>query len=174
MKAQEVQAAIMRVAKERCAPLWKSVKTIVQKRDNDPVSAGQDKPVESKDKIESSVRPSDDLIKMKEASNISKPAAPEPIAPPPAVTPTDQKKTDLAVPPPAPKKEKAPAKPRPSSTDNTKAAPPSGPVAVLTLDEHGEILSAAEACDEVFGCECAALPGENIRTLLKGGLDNDI
>src|SRR5262245_12886544 len=47
-------------------------------------------------------------------------------------------------------------------------------VAVLALGEAGEILAARDACLEVFGWETTALVGQNIRVLLKGGLDNDV
>ena len=47
-------------------------------------------------------------------------------------------------------------------------------VAILALGEAGEILAARDACIEVFGWEPPALVGQNIRVLLKGGLDNDV
>jgi hypothetical protein len=47
-------------------------------------------------------------------------------------------------------------------------------VAVLALGESGEILAARDACLLVFGWEPPALVGQNIRILLKGGLDNDV
>ena len=46
-------------------------------------------------------------------------------------------------------------------------------VAVLTLSEVGEILS-AQGCTSVFGCEGPALVGQSIHILLKGGLDNEV
>jgi chromosome segregation ATPase len=47
-------------------------------------------------------------------------------------------------------------------------------VAILALGEAGEILAARDACVEVFGWEPPALVSQNIRVLLKGGLDNDV
>lgn len=47
-------------------------------------------------------------------------------------------------------------------------------VAVLALGEAGEILAARDACFAVFGWEPSALVGQNIRVLLKDGLDNDV
>ena len=62
------------------------------------------------------------------------------------------------------------------------AAPPAAPkitpvvgdVAVLALGEAGEVLSARDACRSVFGWEPPALVGQNVRVLLKGGLDNEV
>jgi PAS domain S-box-containing protein len=47
-------------------------------------------------------------------------------------------------------------------------------VAVLALGEAGEILAARDACFAVFGWDPSALVGQNIRVLLKDGLDNDV
>jgi PAS domain S-box-containing protein len=49
-----------------------------------------------------------------------------------------------------------------------------GDVAVLALGEAGEILAARDACPAVFGWEAPALVGQNVRVLLRGGLDNDV
>ena len=49
-----------------------------------------------------------------------------------------------------------------------------GDVAVLALGEAGEILAARDACRAVFGLEPPALVGQNVRVLLKGGLDNEV
>jgi PAS domain S-box-containing protein len=56
----------------------------------------------------------------------------------------------------------------------TTITPVVGDVAVLALGEAGEILAARDACHAVFGWEPTALVGQNIRVLLKGGLDNDV
>lgn len=61
--------------------------------------------------------------------------------------------------------------PPPSATTIT---PVVGDVAVLALGEAGEILAARDACRAVFGWEPTALVGQNVRVLLKGGLDNDV
>lgn len=55
-----------------------------------------------------------------------------------------------------------------------KINPVVGDVAVLALGEAGEILAARDACCAVFGWEPPALVGQNVRVLLKGGLDNDV
>src|SRR4051812_46182587 len=47
-------------------------------------------------------------------------------------------------------------------------------VAVLVVGGAGEIISAREACAAVFGWEASALVGQNLRVLLKRGLDNEI
>src|SRR5437867_1435747 len=60
----------------------------------------------------------------------------------------------------------------PSNDGN--APPTTHSIAVLTLGEAGEILSAREACCAVFGRESSALVGQNVRVLLKGGLDNEV
>jgi len=60
-------------------------------------------------------------------------------------------------------------------TDRNKApAPDAGGVAVLTLGEKGEILSARGGCTAIFGREGAELVGRNIGVLLKRGLDNEV
>jgi PAS domain S-box-containing protein len=55
-----------------------------------------------------------------------------------------------------------------------KITPAVGDVAVLALGEAGEILAARDACRAIFGWEPPALAGQNVRVLLKGGLDNDV
>jgi len=55
-----------------------------------------------------------------------------------------------------------------------KTTPAIDDVAVLALGEAGEILAARDACSAIFGWEPPALVGQNIRVLLKGGLDNDV
>jgi chromosome segregation ATPase len=69
---------------------------------------------------------------------------------------------------------------RPSSAEAAAATgvvlPPSqnDAVAVLTLGEKGEILSARGDCVSLFGWDGGALAGRNIGVLLQGGLDNEI
>jgi chromosome segregation ATPase len=69
---------------------------------------------------------------------------------------------------------------RPSSAEAAAATgvvlPPSqnDAVAVLTLGEKGEILSARGDCVSLFGWDGNALAGRNIGVLLQGGLDNEI
>jgi len=55
-----------------------------------------------------------------------------------------------------------------------KITPVVGDVAVLALGEAGEILAARDACQSVFGWEPPALVGQNVRVLLRGGLDNEV
>ena len=64
--------------------------------------------------------------------------------------------------------------PSDSVIDGAKAIPAGDSVAVLAVGEAGEILSARESCSAVFGWEGSALSGQNIRVLLKGGLDNEV
>jgi chromosome segregation ATPase len=47
-------------------------------------------------------------------------------------------------------------------------------VAVLSLSQVGEIIAARQACRALFGREAGLLLGQNIRVLLKGGLDNEV
>ncbi len=47
-------------------------------------------------------------------------------------------------------------------------------VAVLTLDEGAKILSANKTCTNMFGWEGPALVGQNLKLLLKDGLEDDI
>jgi len=47
-------------------------------------------------------------------------------------------------------------------------------VAVLTLDESAKILSANKKCTSMFGWEGPALVGQNLKLLLKDGLEQDI
>src|SRR5689334_12351688 len=46
--------------------------------------------------------------------------------------------------------------------------------AILVLGEAGEIVSARDACHPLFGWEPSELVGQNIRVLLKRGLDNEV
>jgi chromosome segregation ATPase len=91
---------------------------------------------------------------------------------------------NLPVPNP-PAKTAAEENPPAATTDSTAESPalPNPPktslvsfegVAVLALGESGEILAARDACIPVFGWEAPALVGQNVRVLLRGGLDNEV
>lgn len=72
----------------------------------------------------------------------------------------------------------SPAKPVAASVENWH--PPINPlarssgVAVLTLDDIGAILSADDACPTIFGWKALELVGQNVMTVLKDGLNNDL
>src|SRR5688572_6451758 len=121
---------------------------------------------------------------------VQKQGTPEPQVPDvPAPAPTPQRIPStpelihLSTPPPKPPEPPraelvqppTPPAPTPAAAPTPKPIPPpSGPVAVLTLDEQGMIVSAAEACDEIFGRESASMAGQSVRVFLKGALDNEI
>src|ERR1043166_1163731 len=63
---------------------------------------------------------------------------------------------------------------KPTAESHPKTSSAADRVAVLTLSESGEILSARGDCPVVFGCEGAALPGQNIGAFLEGGIENDV
>ncbi|HYV33147.1 MAG TPA: hypothetical protein VEO53_18815, partial [Candidatus Binatia bacterium] len=90
-----------------------------------------------------------------------------------ATKPSSGPVLSLPVPRPA-TPENLPAESGPSPVDNPKMSSTGDRVAVLTLGESGEILSARGDCLVVFGLECAALPRQNIGAFLDGGLDNDV
>ncbi len=69
---------------------------------------------------------------------------------------------------------RAPAGDPASSSGGTPAGETDNRVAVLSLSMVGEILAAREACRALFGREAGLLLGQNIRVLLKGGLDNEV
>lgn len=64
--------------------------------------------------------------------------------------------------------------PDPALANAAKSAPTRHDVAVLSLAESGEILSARGSCMAVFGWDCSALSGKSIGLLLKGGLVNEV
>jgi chromosome segregation ATPase len=72
----------------------------------------------------------------------------------------------------------APAKEEPKVSNTVKPEEVKYPISghgvtALTLSEVGEILS-AQGCASVFGCDASELVSQNIRVLLKGGLDNEV
>src|SRR5258705_4614372 len=71
-------------------------------------------------------------------------------------------------PSPAPSGDPAP------STGATSTGDTDDRVAVLSLSQVGEIIAARQACRALFGREAGLLLGQNIRVLLKGGLDNEV
>jgi chromosome segregation ATPase len=64
--------------------------------------------------------------------------------------------------------------PDPALADAARSTPTRHDVAVLSLSDSGEILSARGSCMAVFGWDCSALGGKSIGLLLKGGLDNGV
>src|SRR5206468_2302315 len=108
------------------------------------------------------------------AALLRTPLAPKPIA---AQPPTGAAPRPSRIDPdrPQPKSESQPNEAVPSPVEQKMPAPSNGhAIAVLTLGESGEILFAREACPAVFGWKSSALVGQNVRVLLKRGLDNDV
>jgi chemotaxis protein MotB len=94
-------------------------------------------------------------------------------APPAAGSATEPAVADPAATSPA-----APAKEEPKVSTTVKPEEVKYPISghgvtALTLSEVGEILS-AQGCASVFGCDASELVSQNIRVLLKGGLDNEV
>lgn len=147
MNAAKIHAAMVRVAKERCIPFWQTFRTIALNRGSVKVARTKETLPSGEQKEPSNIQPTQELLSLKETPKPAPPAVPEP-APAPAPKPTPSKTQPLL--------------------------PPNTPVAVLTLDEHGQILTARDACAAVLGWDCATLPGQNVRDLLKGGLDNEV
>jgi len=147
--------------KECSLPIGKLAKTLAQKMDS-PAEASKAEP--EKENSPKAKSPSSSIELTPELKNLTEAEKPKPqpqAAPPPPS------------PPPPKAEEPPPVKARPSVPEPAPAVP-TGPVAVLALDEHGMILSAAEACQEILGSEPPALIGQSVSTLLKGGLDNEV
>ncbi|HXJ58847.1 MAG TPA: hypothetical protein VNU68_19480 [Verrucomicrobiae bacterium] len=89
---------------------------------------------------------------------------------------------DLPATPTPPANRSPEPKAEPAATSTATAAnqseppkpPPGDGLAVLTLGQLGEILSARGDCLTIFGWEGTELPGQNISRFLKRGLDNDV
>ncbi|HXI51398.1 MAG TPA: hypothetical protein VNH84_07830 [Candidatus Saccharimonadales bacterium] len=86
--------------------------------------------------------------------------------------------TEPAAADPAATSAAAPAKEEPKVSNTVRPEEVKYPISghgvtALTLSEVGEILS-AQGCASVFGCDASELVSQNIRVLLKGGLDNEV
>ncbi|HTD86415.1 MAG TPA: hypothetical protein VK850_07540, partial [Candidatus Binatia bacterium] len=133
MNASKIQSAMAWLDREGSQFIGKLRKTFVSKQGTPEPEQPADGPIPPAEfppsPPPSSIVSTPELMNLKDCA---KAPAPEPEPAPPS--PPPQAKTDAPAPKPQPKPAQAPLPP----------PAPSGPVAVLTLDEHGEILAARD------------------------------
>src|SRR5687768_15712311 len=81
MNAAKIQAAMVRVAKERCIPFWQTFRTIALNRGSVKVAKAKEAQPSGEQKEPSSIQPSQELLNLKEAPKAPAPPPPEPSAP---------------------------------------------------------------------------------------------